>query len=94
MISYTEFNTRCHRKAQIKSMEASFDQESFVHNLKYESMTLYSSGVKGNDQVLVQGLIAMIVKRVVRLLLHMHGLSRLRVVLRNTLVHKDLIIPF
>ena len=56
-------NARYHREAQIKSKKASFAQESFVYSLKYKSMTLYnSSGVKGYDQVLVQGLIAMIVK--------------------------------
>ena len=47
MISYTESNARYHREDQIKSKEALFVQESFVHSLKCKSMTLYSSGVKG-----------------------------------------------
>ena len=42
--SYTESNARYHCKDQIKSKEALFGQESFVHSLKCKSMTLYSSG--------------------------------------------------
>ena len=34
MISYTESNARYHREDQIKSKEALFGQESFVHGLK------------------------------------------------------------
>ena len=45
--SYTESNARYHREDQVKSKEALFGQESFVHSLKCKSMTLYSSGVKG-----------------------------------------------
>ena len=45
--SYTESNAGYHGEDQIKSKEALFGPESFVHSLKYKSMTLYSSGVKG-----------------------------------------------
>ena len=45
--SYTESNARYHREDQVKSKEALFDQESFVHSLRCKSMTLYCSGVKG-----------------------------------------------
>ena len=38
--SYTESNARYHREDQVKSKEALFDQESFVHSLKCKSMTL------------------------------------------------------
>ena len=34
MISYTESKARYHREDQIKSKEALFGQESFVHGLK------------------------------------------------------------
>ena len=50
MISYTESNARHHREDQIKSKEALFGQESFVHSLKCKSMTLYSGGVKGSTR--------------------------------------------
>ena len=53
MISYTESIA----KLKLKAKKACFGQESFVHSLMYKSMTLYSSGVKGYDQVSVQGLI-------------------------------------